>query len=314
MLRNVAAVAGNVRALRSLVAATTTNGDLVTPAAALFQFAQTREFWGGWNDKTQQAKRAEATAEAKVLAKSVEYALADTKRSNALVRELSPEGRVLLAQLVNAQLPKKAHAGGKGDEKEQNGTFEHFDVNHDGKLSKEEFQAFTEKFKIEPRCVGALDALVPTKYLFFYHWAHTHHGEMAAPFHTRNEENDQLPRKQLLLAVVLATSIPYVAFGFMDNFLMIIAGEAIDHHLSKVLGLSTLAAAGFGNLISDLAGVAAADTIERKARTVGFKEPILSEKRASKSDVVYARMGGAMAGISVGCIIGMFPLGLGLAV
>ena len=43
---------------------------------------------------------------------------------------------------------------------------------------------------------------------------------------------------------------------------MILAGGEIDATLGAKLGFSTLAAAGLGNLVSDIAGIGLADTIE----------------------------------------------------
>jgi hypothetical protein len=37
-----------------------------------------------------------------------------------------------------------------------------------------------------------------------------------------------------------------IGFGFMDNLVMITAGEAIDSTFGVALGISTLTAAGFG--------------------------------------------------------------------
>ena len=38
-----------------------------------------------------------------------------------------------------------------------------------------------------------------------------------------------------------------LGFGFMDNIIMIQAGDYIDTTFGAVLGISTLTAAGFGN-------------------------------------------------------------------
>lgn len=46
-----------------------------------------------------------------------------------------------------------------------------------------------------------------------------------------------------------------IGFGFADNFIMILAGDVIDNKLGVLFGFSTLAAAGLGNLISDVAGI-----------------------------------------------------------
>lgn len=51
-------------------------------------------------------------------------------------------------------------------------------------------------------------------------------------------------------------------FGFLDNFLMLIFGEEIDHLFGAKLGFTTLASAGLGNAVADVVGVGAANYIE----------------------------------------------------
>lgn len=78
-----------------------------------------------------------------------------------------------------------------------------------------------------------------------------------------------------LTAIFLVNSIPFIGFGFLDNMIMIIAGEYIDMTLGKLfqiklkhlfagitLGISTMAAAALGNLISDIFGVGLAHYVE----------------------------------------------------
>lgn len=70
------------------------------------------------------------------------------------------------------------------------------------------------------------------------------------------------PRAGALTALAVAAGVPFIAFGFTDNFIMLIAGEEIDATFGERLGLSTLAAAGLGNLVSDVAGLALAERLE----------------------------------------------------
>ena len=50
-------------------------------------------------------------------------------------------------------------------------------------------------------------------------------------------------------------AIPMVGFGIMDNLIMIQVGEQIDLTFGVSFGLQTMTAAGFGQVISDTAGV-----------------------------------------------------------
>ena len=51
---------------------------------------------------------------------------------------------------------------------------------------------------------------------------------------------------------------------------MIVAGDAIDASLGAALCLSTMAAAGLGNLFSDVVGIAATDQIEASFNKLGL--------------------------------------------
>ena len=54
------------------------------------------------------------------------------------------------------------------------------------------------------------------------------------------------PTTQQLRIVALRYAIPMIGFGFMDNLVMIQAGDAIDQTFGVALGISTMTAAGFG--------------------------------------------------------------------
>ncbi len=70
------------------------------------------------------------------------------------------------------------------------------------------------------------------------------------------------PSTAALRMVFLASALPFVGFGFLDNFIMLAAGEEIDAVFGARLGLTTLASAGLGNLVADVCGVSAANMIE----------------------------------------------------
>ncbi|KAK6053991.1 hypothetical protein COOONC_08504 [Cooperia oncophora] len=87
-------------------------------------------------------------------------------------------------------------------------------------------------------------------------------------------------------ALFLVNALPFIGFGFLDNMIMIIAGNYIDQELGALLCISTMAAAGFGNLISDVAGVGLAHYVESVFHKVGIRHPVLtSEQLGSSRDV-----------------------------
>ena len=122
------------------------------------------------------------------------------------------------------------------------------------------------------------------------------------------------PSKRELYIVALHQSIPFVGFGMMDNSVLILAGEAIDIELGTFLNISTMCAAAIGNIIADLCGVAFgtvfATYLERFTRGRLQLPPmprLTHAQRELRSVKIYGQMG-VCAGLTLGCIIGMFPL------
>jgi len=112
-----------------------------------------------------------------------------------------------------------------------------------------------------------------------------------------------------LAALAAAAGLPFVGFGFVDNAVMLTAGEEIEAHFGAVLGLSTLAAAGLGNLVSDVAGLGLADAIEARARATRWgAPPAFSAADRRRWIVRAARVAGSGVGVSAGCLLGMAPL------
>jgi len=89
---------------------------------------------------------------------------------------------------------------------------------------------------------------------------------------------------------------------------MILAGDQIDASLGVRFGLSTLAAAGFGNLISDVMGVGLGDAIESVAQRMGFRAPALTPYQLDLLITRRVKMVASAIGVAVGCLIGMAPL------
>jgi len=116
------------------------------------------------------------------------------------------------------------------------------------------------------------------------------------------------PSSRQLFYVFLAGGIPMIGFGFLDNSVMLLAGEAIDHHLGVLLGLSTLAAAALGNMISDLLGYSFGGTLEAAAIRFGLFNPELTRAQSRMSATKRTHSIAGAVGLTLGCILGMFPL------
>lgn len=112
-----------------------------------------------------------------------------------------------------------------------------------------------------------------------------------------------------LKSVALSQMYPFIGFGFLDNALMLAFGETIESSVGLSLGLSTMAAAAIGNTLSDVCGVGLANKIEYWCAKFGLTEEVtMTTGQAKEMRVVVARLGGAMTGVTIGCILGSFPL------
>jgi hypothetical protein len=91
-------------------------------------------------------------------------------------------------------------------------------------------------------------------------------------------------RRQLGL-LALNVAIPMVGFGFMDNAIMILAGDAIDNSIGVTFGLSVLASAALGNLCSDVCGIGMSDVVESAAKKLGLPSAQLSVQQLARPSV-----------------------------
>jgi len=118
----------------------------------------------------------------------------------------------------------------------------------------------------------------------------------------------QRPSGSQLRGVAMLNAIPFIGFGFLDNFIMIVAGDYIDLTIGVTLGISTMAAAALGNLISDVAGVGSAWYVESLSAKVGIKAPVLTPEQLSMGATTWCIYLGRALGVSIGCFLGMMPL------
>lgn len=107
--------------------------------------------------------------------------------------------------------------------------------------------------------------------------------------------------KNPIIRRMLSVATAFIIFGIIDNGIMIIAGSSIDATLSTLLGISTMASAGVGNTISDVAGIVLGRYTERFVYKIipPNENIILSKTRKTLSEGI---------GIGLGCLIGMLPL------
>lgn len=85
-----------------------------------------------------------------------------------------------------------------------------------------------------------------------------------------NSAGASRPTNEQLFLVALNAGAPFIGFGFLDNAIMILAGNEIEVYFGASLGISAMAAAALGNTISDMAGIQAGGIIESASTKVRF--------------------------------------------
>ncbi|XP_043254122.1 uncharacterized protein LOC122398387 isoform X2 [Colletes gigas] len=118
------------------------------------------------------------------------------------------------------------------------------------------------------------------------------------------------PTTKTLVLVAIANAIPFIGFGFLDNFIMIIAGDQIETILNKRFPVSTMAAAALGNTVSDIIGIGSVHYVEIFAHKIGFQAPKLTSIELNLPKTKRAANVGRVIGVTVGCFIGMTPIPL----
>eukprot|EP00970_Alexandrium_tamarense_P018959 scaffold13570_cov201-Alexandrium_tamarense.AAC.8 len=114
-----------------------------------------------------------------------------------------------------------------------------------------------------------------------------------------------IPTKEQLKIIALRAAIPMIGFGFMDNLVMITAGDAIDSTFGVALGISTLTAAGFGQCCSDVAGNLTGGVVDGAVSKLRLPKHGLNQEQLDlKISRIYSTLG-ACVGVVTGCLLGM---------
>jgi len=124
------------------------------------------------------------------------------------------------------------------------------------------------------------------------------------------------PTARQLMMHAIQSAVPMIGFGFMDNTIMIHAGHYVDCTLGVTFGLSTLAAAGIGQIFSGIGGVMFGDALEavfqRMSGAVnGSGVADSSTMSKAQRTMRVSRMAGLMGGIfgvALGCTLGLVNL------
>jgi hypothetical protein len=116
------------------------------------------------------------------------------------------------------------------------------------------------------------------------------------------------PTIEQLRIVAFRAGIPMIGFGIMDNVVMITAGEAIDSTFGVTLGISTMAAAGFGQCCSDVAGITSGGIVDATVSKLNLKHHGLTPAQLDLRKTRLYSTFGACVGVVTGCLMGMSVL------
>ena len=97
---------------------------------------------------------------------------------------------------------------------------------------------------------------------------------------------------------MLGIGLAFIIFGFVDNAVMIIAGDSIDGAIGA-LGFSVLFSAGLGNTISDISGIMVGRVVALK-----LSAHLPSTEGMPTSQIILSEA----LGITLGCLLGLLPL------
>lgn len=117
--------------------------------------------------------------------------------------------------------------------------------------------------------------------------------------------NPQAPSSQQLKILFTASAVPMIGFGFMDNLVMIQAGQFIDNTIGVSMGLATMTAAAAGQVVSDVSGVIFGGSLERFLHR--YKLIQASSLTTAQRALPLCRnvaLFGAVCGVALGCGLG----------
>ncbi|GAB5355166.1 hypothetical protein AAMO2058_000182700 [Amorphochlora amoebiformis] len=118
----------------------------------------------------------------------------------------------------------------------------------------------------------------------------------------------EMPSPKQLRIHFYHSAVPMIGFGFMDNLVMIQAGDLIDNTIGVKFGLATLTAAAFGQICSDVSGIAFGGVIEAAATKLGLPVARLSAGQRRLPRVKFIGNFGMICGVILGCLLGMTSL------
>ena len=108
------------------------------------------------------------------------------------------------------------------------------------------------------------------------------------------------------LFLLFKTGMGQFIFGFIDNFIMVLAGEYIDAEIASALQISTMGAAAIGNAWSDMIAELGKGPLDKLAETMGVDPDTIELTRPQKVALFLA----GPIWIFIGAIVGWLAANL----
>jgi hypothetical protein len=113
---------------------------------------------------------------------------------------------------------------------------------------------------------------------------------------------------RIWLKLAFVAACPFIAFGLIDNSVMLLSGDAIDSAVGDQFRLTPLAAAALGGVCSGVVGIQMHGFAERGVQYLGLTFPTLTPSQARAKSCFRAKHFGASLGMATGLLCGMWPL------
>lgn len=113
---------------------------------------------------------------------------------------------------------------------------------------------------------------------------------------------------RVLLKIALQAGCPFIAFGTLDNSLMLLSGDLIDGMVGERLGLTIMASAAMGGIVSGTLGIQMHGLADRLVQRYGPSRPRLTPQEWRMAKTTRAIHWGGTLGLVCGLSLGMFPL------
>eukprot|EP00669_Euglena_mutabilis_P013796 TRINITY_DN8793_c0_g1_i1.p1 TRINITY_DN8793_c0_g1~~TRINITY_DN8793_c0_g1_i1.p1 ORF type:complete len:260 (+),score=62.30 TRINITY_DN8793_c0_g1_i1:28-780(+) len=125
------------------------------------------------------------------------------------------------------------------------------------------------------------------------------------------KDSKKKPSRRQLLIFALTIGAPFIGFGLMDNSIMLLAGEAIDHHIAGACGFGPLSSAALGNVVAAWASLTFSKSLDRLVAHLGLGDRHgLSAAQHRMYSVYLAGLLGSIVGMTIGMLLGMFPIAI----